>query len=162
MRKKIVGIMGPANPDNVEILDLAYELGSKIAKNGWILLTGGRNAGVMEQASKGASEAGGLVIGILPGANTDNCSQYVDIAIPTAMGSARNNINILASDIVVAISMGAGTASEVALALKAEKPLLLFRASNEAKAFFDQVASKPLVSCQTSDQVIDNLKSYLI
>ena len=75
----------------------------------------------MDEVSKGAKDAGGLVVGVIPTSDRSGCSDAVDIAIVTGMGNARNNINVLSSDVVVACGMGPGTASEVALALKSQK-----------------------------------------
>lgn len=76
-RKPIIGVMGPGNPKDSSILKHAEELGRQIAKRNWILLTGGRKSGVMDAASKGANEAGGEVIGILPGDSHLGMSGYV-------------------------------------------------------------------------------------
>jgi uncharacterized protein (TIGR00725 family) len=95
----------------------AFALGSAIADQGWIVLTGGRNRGVMDAASKGAKASGGLTVGILPTKNRRTTSAAVDIAILTDMGSARNYINVLTSDVIVACGEGgAGTVSEIAWA----------------------------------------------
>ena len=110
--------MGPGNLATPKDLSNAEQLGQLIAQHGWILLTGGRKAGVMEAASRGAKNAGGLTIGILPNNNTDGINEDVDIAIITDLGNARNNINVLSSQVVIACGMGIGTASEIALALK--------------------------------------------
>src|SRR5262245_15030522 len=115
MPKTVIGVMGPGNVLDAKLASLAQELGRQIALRDWVLLTGGRNAGVMDLASKGAKEAGGLVVGILPDDNPANVSKFVDIPIFTDMGSARNNINVLSSCVVVAVGLGAGTASEVCL-----------------------------------------------
>jgi uncharacterized protein (TIGR00725 family) len=108
-----------------EALHDAYRLGGFIAEHGWVLLNGGRNAGVMEASARGAGEAGGLVVGILPGDTTTGVAPFVDIAIPTGMGDARNAINVLASHVVVALPGGPGTVSEVSLALKAGRKVVL-------------------------------------
>lgn len=160
MRKKIVGVMGPGSPSNPEILDFAYRLGLEIARNDWVLLTGGRAAGVMEHASRGAREAGGTVVGILPDDDTGQCSAHVDIAIPTGMGSARNYINILASDFVVACGMGAGTASEVSLAIKSGKKVLLLKVSEEAKQFFNQINSELVDNSCSIDQTVEKIRAH--
>ena len=68
-----------------------------------MLLCGGRDAGVMEAVAAGAHDAGGLVVGILPGDTAHGVADGVDIAIPTGMGDARNAINVLASHVVVAL-----------------------------------------------------------
>ena len=98
MRKIIVGVMGPGADATAADLAYAYELGKLIAQQGWVLLTGGRNVGVMEGASQGAKAANGLTIGILPTDDTNGISEAVDIAIITDMGNARNNINVLSSN----------------------------------------------------------------
>ncbi len=123
-RKFIVGVMGggAASP---EICRQAYRLGALIAKEGWILLNGGRSAGVMEASARGARENGGLTVGILPGASGDGASRYVDVVIATGMGDGRNYINVLSSDVVVALPGKAGTISEIALALKNRKKVIL-------------------------------------
>lgn len=115
--RTIVGVMGGAVASE-QTAAQAEAVGRLVAEQGWVLLTGGRDAGVMTCASRGASEAGGLVIGILPGESSKGCSPHLDIAIPTGMGDARNVINVLASHVVIALPGGAGTISEIALALK--------------------------------------------
>lgn len=115
--RTVVGVMGGAIADE-ETEARAYELGRLIAENGWVLLNGGRNAGVMAASARGASEAGGLVVGILPGDSRAGAASHIDVAIPTGLGDARNVVNVLASQVVIALSGGAGTISEVALALK--------------------------------------------
>jgi uncharacterized protein (TIGR00725 family) len=102
----------------------AYELGRLIAQEGWVLLNGGRDVGAMDASARGAREAGGLTVGILPDDHRGRASAHLDIEILTGMGSARNNINVLSSDIVIACAGGAGTLSEIALALKAGRPVI--------------------------------------
>jgi uncharacterized protein (TIGR00725 family) len=104
---------------------MAKELGRRIAEAGLVLLTGGRPAGVMDAASRGAKAAGGLVVGVLPGPDPDDVGEHVDIAIATNLADARNQVNVLSSDVVVACPGGAGTLSEVALAVKNGRPLVL-------------------------------------
>src|SRR4028119_1144630 len=116
MKKIIIGVMGPGEQATATDLQNAYELGKLIAQQGWVLLTGGRNVGVMDAANTGAKAANGLTVGILPTADPSGISKAIDIPIFTDMGNARNNINVLSSDVVIACGMGAGTASEVALA----------------------------------------------
>jgi uncharacterized protein (TIGR00725 family) len=118
-------------------LAAARELGALLAERGWIVLTGGRPAGIMAAACAGAKTVrGSLTLGILPGAE-GGAGADVDIAVFTGMGDARNAINVLTSDVVVACGVeGAGTASEVSLALKAGKPVILLCASRQARSFF--------------------------
>ncbi|WP_225896124.1 TIGR00725 family protein [Dendronalium phyllosphericum] len=142
MRKIVIGVMGPGEKAKENDLRNAYELGQLIAKQGWVLLTGGRNVGVMDAASKGAKASNGLTIGILPNDTQDGISQAVDIAIFTDMGNARNNINVLSSDLVIACGMGAGTASEIALALKGKKQVILLTDDEESQVFFRKFPQK--------------------
>lgn len=152
--RPIIGIMGPGTPDNNMILPHAEKLGRKIAEKGWVLLTGGRHAGVMNAASKGAFEAGGEVIGILPKDSKSGMSPYVTIPIISGMGSARNVINILTSDVVIVCGMGFGTASEAALALKHSKPVLFTMVNKKQNKFFNDFLDHPLTS-------IDELKPLI-
>lgn len=123
-RKPVIGVMGGGVADAATAA-LAEELGAAIAREGWILLNGGRDAGVMAASARGAARAGGLVLGILPGRDLRGASPDLTIGIPTGLGDARNVINVLAADVVIALPGGAGTLSEIALALKNERPLLL-------------------------------------
>lgn len=79
----------------------------------------------MHSSLKGAKENSGLTIGILPDNNKKRMSQFVDIPIITGLGNARNNINILSSNIIIAIGSGPGTLSEIALAIKEDKPVII-------------------------------------
>jgi uncharacterized protein (TIGR00725 family) len=135
MGRIIIGVMGPGENASLDEIESAYELGQQIAVRGWVTLCGGRNCGVMAAVCRGASQAGGLTVGILAAADTAGAAA-VDIAIATGLGSARNNINVLSSDVIVACGMGAGTASEVALALKAQKAVILLKAQPETQIFF--------------------------
>lgn len=111
----------------------------------------------MEAASQGAKQNNGLTIGILPGSNNSCMSEAVDIAIFTDMHNARNNINVLSSDVVIACGMGLGTASEVALALKNKKPVILLTDS-ESQAFFQKMA--PVYIANNVEHRINNHKKY--
>ena len=135
-RKPIVAVIG-AGRDIQPAIANARELGRLIAGNGWILITGGRDAGVMRAANEGAKEIdGSLTIGILPNA-TEKISPAVDVAVVTDTGHARNNIIVLTADIVIACGVdGPGTTSEVALALKNGKPVILVGANEETRRFF--------------------------
>jgi hypothetical protein len=113
---------GRADADQTE---MAYQLGKLIAAEGWVLLNGGRRAGIMDASARGAFEQGGLTVGILPDEDTRSMSPYIQIPILTGMGSARNYINALSSRVMVACPGGAGTLSEIALALKHGRAVVL-------------------------------------
>lgn len=125
-RKPLIAVIGPGMncPDSIK--SIAEELGARIGKEGYNLISGGRNIGVMDAASKGAREKGGTVIGILPGKDNSDTSEWLDVSIITGAGSARNNFIVLSSDVVIALGKGPGTFSEIALAIKADKPLILY------------------------------------
>jgi uncharacterized protein (TIGR00725 family) len=161
MRKIIVGVMGPGEKATVSDLQNAYELGCLIAQEGWILLTGGRNAGVMDAANKGAKSADGLTLGILPRNDSDSISNDVDIAIFTDMGNARNNINVLSSNVVIACGMGAGTASEIALAVKGNKPVILLTDDEASKVFFKKLSPDNVYIVESVVDAIATTKAIL-
>ena len=77
----------------------------------------------MEAACRGAKRASGTTVGILPGSSRAEANQWVDFALPTGLGEARNALVVRASDAVIAIGGEFGTLSEIALALKAGKPV---------------------------------------
>jgi len=142
MRRPVIGVMGAGQP-RPATLEAARRLGRLIGEAGWVLLTGGRPAGVMEAASAGAkSVPGSLTLGILPSGPDGAVSAAVDIAVFTGLGEARNTINVLSSDAVVACGVeGPGTASEVALALRLDRPVILLAPSPEAATFFRTIQS---------------------
>ena len=78
----------------------------------------------MEAACRGAREAGGTTVGILPGLDRAAANPYVDVALPTGLGEARNALVVRAADVVIAVGGGYGTLSEIALALKAGKRVI--------------------------------------
>ena len=162
MRKIIIGVMGPGeNATEIDLIN-AYNLGELIAQQGWVLLTGGRNVGVMERASQGAKANGGLTVGILPGKNTTGISEAVDIAIVTDMGNGRNNVNVLSSDIIIACGMGLGTASEVALALKNGKPVLLLTNHLESQLFFTSFSTELVTIVHSAQAAIETIKNIIV
>ncbi len=88
-----------------------------------MLICGGMT-GVMEHAARGARAAGGLTIGLLPTADVSDANDFIDIAIATGMGHARNAILALTPHGVIAIGGGLGTLSEIALALRNLRPVI--------------------------------------
>ncbi len=122
--RTVVGVMGSGDPGDHELIAPARELGAAIARKGWVLLNGGRACGIMEASAEGARSEGGLVVGVLPDETDIAASEHLDIAIRTGMGHARNYINVLSSDVVIAMRGGAGTLSEIALALKSDRVVI--------------------------------------
>jgi uncharacterized protein (TIGR00725 family) len=153
--------MGPGEEIDQQTMEAARTLGRLIAEQGWVLLSGGRDSGVMKAVSEGAKQVpGSLTVGILPSVDT-RPSPHLDILIITDMGNARNNVNVLSSDIVVAVGQGgAGTASEVALALKAGKKVILLGAHPLAQSFFQALKKKLVFVAQTPLEAISLIKTF--
>lgn len=161
MSQIVIGVMGPGQATAVEKA-AAYKLGQAIAEQGWVLLTGGRAVGVMDAACHGAKAGGGLTVGILPGDTRSGISTAVDIPICTGLGNARNALNVLSSQVIVACGMGPGTASEVALALKAGRPVILLQSPPEAQLFFCHLSGTISVSvCETVEAAIQQIQKTL-
>jgi uncharacterized protein (TIGR00725 family) len=146
--------MGPGERALDEDMKLAHELGGLIAREGWALLTGGWRGGVMDAASRGAKLAGGLVVGVLPGLDTEGMSDAVDIPIVTGMREARNLVNVLSSRVLFFVGMSAGTASELALALKTGRPLVLVRQDIDVVRTFERMGSGRIERADGADAAL--------
>lgn len=159
-RRPIVGVMGPGESATAHQIAQAYQLGAAIAQAGWTLLTGGRAIGVMQAATQGAAQAGGLTIGILPGSTLDEASPDLHIPIMTGLGQGRNVINVLSSQVVIACGFGAGTLAEIALAVKAQRPVILF-ATPAAVSDCVQELSATVASTQSVAETIAIAQMWL-
>jgi uncharacterized protein (TIGR00725 family) len=102
---------------------VAEQVGRGLAEAGAVVVCGGLG-GVMEAACRGAKSAGGTTVGILPGARRQDANPYVDVAIATGLGEARNALVVRAVDAVIAVGGEYGTLSEIALALKSRTPVI--------------------------------------
>jgi uncharacterized protein (TIGR00725 family) len=122
MTKPYIGVIG-ASKITPEFEKIAFEVGFGIAERGGFLVCGGLG-GVMEQACRGAKQAGGMTIGIIPGLERNQANPYVDIIITTGLDEARNLIVVRTADVIIAIAKGLGTLTEIAFALKIEKPVI--------------------------------------
>lgn len=156
-----MGIMGPGEGATPEDNELAFDLGKAVAEKGWVVLTGGRSFGVMDAAMKGARESNGLTIGVLPNDNGVNASDHAEIKILTGMGSARNAVNVLSSHILVVIGMAAGTASEVALALKSNKKVILLNQDEITIRFFKNIGTYKVMIAASIEETIRMIEDYL-
>jgi len=122
MRGPLIGVVGSGNCGS-ETDRLAARVGREIAARGGVVVCGGLG-GVMAAAARGAKEAGGIVIGILPGPDIRQANDHIDFPVATNMGSARNAIIAQTAEVLVAVAGGYGTLSEMALALKLGKKVV--------------------------------------
>ena len=121
-RKPVIAVVG-AGKCSKKLRDMAAEVGKYVAENGGVIVCGGLG-GIMEGAARGAKEAGGATIGILPTENKDDANEYIDYVIPSGFGEARNMLVIRTADVVVAFPGKFGTLSEMAFAMQAKKPVI--------------------------------------
>lgn len=128
-----------------ELEDLAEGVGRAVAEAGAVLICGGLG-GVMAAAARGASRAGGLTLGVLPGKSAADANPWIGVPLPTGMGEARNALVVRFADAVVAVGGEWGTLSEVALARKMEVPVVLLRPG--------LAAGLPLVVATTAEDAV--------
>ena len=117
-----VAVAGGGGAVAPQLLAVAEEVGAQLARRGAVVVTGGLG-GVMEAACRGARAAGGTTLGILPGSDRGDANAFVDVAVATGMGELRNGLVVRCADALIAVGGGYGTLSEIALALKAGKPV---------------------------------------
>lgn len=125
-RKPVIAVIG-AGECSRKLCDMAADVGRYVAENGGVVLCGGLG-GIMEGAARGAKEAGGTTIGIIPSENKADANQFIDYVIPTGFGQARNVLVIRAADAIVALPGKFGTLSEMAFALISGKPIVSVQA----------------------------------
>ncbi|MBN2344026.1 MAG: TIGR00725 family protein [Deltaproteobacteria bacterium] len=123
-----IAVIGAGNAAE-NILEIAHSVGSAIAEQSYHLVCGGK-AGVMEAACRGFRFARNelntnrvVAIGVLPEETADFVNEFVDIAIPTGMGVARNVLITRMADGIIAVGGGSGTLSEIALGWQLGKPI---------------------------------------
>jgi uncharacterized protein (TIGR00725 family) len=119
-----VGVIGASEPSESQ-LAAAEVVGRELGRAGAVVITGGRG-GVMASASKGAAQAGGTTVGLLPGSSRREANEHVQVAIATGLGELRNGLIVRAADALVAVGGSYGTLSEIALALRAGVPVIGF------------------------------------
>jgi hypothetical protein len=137
-----------------QVAGFAREVGKRLAQAGVVLLNGGRG-GVMEAASAGAVEAGGLVVGILPGISAAETppNPYLSVVLFSGLQQARNQVLVLSAEAVIAIHGGWGTLSEIATALKYRIPVVLYESWNLTRP--DGVRDPNLHHARTVEEACD-------
>ncbi|WP_417805365.1 TIGR00725 family protein [Thalassospira lucentensis] len=131
VRQVPVAVIG-AKEASAEECKMAEDLGRKLGEVGYALLTGGRS-GVMEAASRGASEAGGIVMGLLPDGEWETANPYVTIPLASGIGPTRNSIIARAARVLVAVGGGFGTITEMAYGLHYDRPVFALPSAPEVK-----------------------------
>jgi len=125
MARRLIGVIGSAAP-TTEGYALAFEVGCLLAERGLDVVCGGMG-GVMEAASRGCSETGGTVIGLLPSADAEGGNPFLTYVLPTNLGHARNVLIAHAASALIAVEGEYGTLSEIAVALKLDRPVIGLR-----------------------------------
>jgi len=122
-RQKItISVIGGHDIDK-KVEQLAHDIGKIIAEVGAVLVCGGLD-GTMSAASRGAKEAGGITIGILPGLDKEDANEHIDIALPSSIGFARNAMVACSADIIVALPGSHGTSSEISYGIVYKRPII--------------------------------------
>jgi len=122
MSRMLIAVVGGSTCSSEEE-QWAAAVGRLLGERGAVLLCGGLG-GVMDAAARGAKQAGGLTVGILPGSNPADANPHIDVPLTTGMGEMRNALIVRAAGAVIAIGGGWGTLSEVALARRIGTPVV--------------------------------------
>jgi uncharacterized protein (TIGR00725 family) len=163
-RRRVLGVIGPGEDATPRDVADAFEVAALAARDGWVVLTGGRDVGVMDAASRGARSAVGLAIGVLPDADARSASRALDVAIVTGFGETRDQVVVLSSDAIVVCGMSPGTAAETSIAIKSRKPLVMLRPEANVRAFFQRLGGDAVRVAATPEEamkVLGRLSSEL-
>lgn len=162
--KTRITVIGSSGKVSSSVEAIAASTGREVAKAGAILITGGRD-GVMEAASRGAKREGGLTVGILGDSTLENANPYLEVAITTGLGYARNYINICSSDAVISISGAGGTLSELGFAIALDKLIVLIEGTGGVTDLLAQalpiIGSSKIVTAESAEDAIGIILSYI-
>jgi len=163
---KVVAVIGSANSDlSQELKNLSVDIGCLLVDSGFLLVNGGMG-GVMRYSAEGARSSSkyqfGCIIGILPSYQKGDANEYIDIAIPTGLGVARNTMVVAAADIVVALDGGAGTLSELAMAWQMGKHIVCVGGRGWHTRLTSLRLDQRREECIHVAENIDELKSVLL
>ena len=134
-------------------LSVAYQTGRLIAQRGAVLVTGGMG-GVMREASHGAHDAGGIVLGITPHRDSSMANEYCSVVVPTGIGLMRDFVNVHSADGVIIVGGGVGTLSEMCAAYMYNKPMVAVRGTG---GMADRFAGQYLDHCKK--QIVQSVSS---
>jgi uncharacterized protein (TIGR00725 family) len=152
-----IAVSGTGGEVADELLDLAREVGALLARDGVLVVTGGLD-GIMAAAAQGAREAGGQVVGLLPGDRSDGGNEHLSVALATGLGQMRNALLVNAADGLISVGGSWGTLSEIALATRAGKPVVCLRGWTVTDA---DGRPLPLVVADTAAEAVAVLRNAL-
>jgi uncharacterized protein (TIGR00725 family) len=151
---RYVAVVGPSETATADQREVAREVGRLLASRDCVVVSGGLG-GVMAAAAAGVAEAGGVSIGLLPGIDRSGAAPDLTIAIPTGLGEMRNALIVRSSDAVIAVGGSWGTLSEVALAVRTGKPVVVIGGWHVSDAAGDEQ------SIQRADTAADAIAAVL-
>ncbi|MDT4950184.1 MAG: hypothetical protein QOJ37_2779 [Pseudonocardiales bacterium] len=156
-RPLTIAVSGTGGEVADELLDLAREVGALLARDGVLVVTGGLD-GIMAAAAQGTREAGGQVVGLLPGDRSDGGNEHLSVALATGLGQMRNALLVNAADGLISVGGSWGTLSEIALATRAGKPVVCLRGWTVTDA---DGRPLPLVVADTAAEAVTVLRNAL-
>ena len=163
--KTRIAVIGSSGEISSYVEKTAENTGRAVARAGAILITGGRD-GVMEAASRGAKQEGGLTIGILGDSTPEFANPYVEVAITTGLGYARNFINICSSDAVISISGAGGTLSELGFAIALDKLIVLIEGTGGVTDILAQalpvIGNSRIIVVKSVEAAVDTILSHQV
>lgn len=160
-RRQILVIGNNTNGCTPEHERAAYGVGLEVARSGSVLITGGLG-GVMEAASRGSRDGGGLCVGIIPQDAHSAANEHCDIVIPTGMGLARDFVNALSADGIIIVGGGSGTLSEMCAAYMHKRPMVAIRGLGGAAGpymdgYLDHRGNVPVVGADTPAEAVSRI-----
>lgn len=164
-RRQILVIGNNESGCTPELEKLAYDVGVEVAKSESVLITGGLG-GVMKAASRGAHDAGGLTVGIIPQDNPSYANEFCDIVIPSGLGLSRDFLNALSADGVIIVGGGSGTLSETCAAYMHKKPIAALKnsggiASKFSDQYLDHRQNVKIVGVETPQEAVRYILSQI-
>jgi uncharacterized protein (TIGR00725 family) len=149
-------VIGPADVADTSLLADAEAVGAGLARAGAVVVTGGLG-GVMAAASRGAGEAGGRVVGMLPGDDPAEANEWVDEAVATGLGQGRNLLVVRDAQVVVSVGGSWGTLAEIALARRLGIPVVSLR----GWVVQGPAADDDVIAVENADQAVRAAASWL-
>jgi uncharacterized protein (TIGR00725 family) len=165
-KRQILVIGHNTNGCTPEHEKIAYDVGMEIAKSNSVLLTGGLG-GVMAAASRGAKNANGLTVGIIPQDDAALANEFCDIVIPTGMGLTRDFLNALSADGIIIVGGGSGTLSEVCASYMHKKPMVAIKNLNGPIAqyidgYLDHRENVKIIGVDSAQEAVNKILELIV